>query len=308
MRKPGGLYGDCPLIPEVRLFFSPPQISNSPAWSFIPFANVLASAALDPDVLPSEKLHDLSPVAGSLRWFFWFLGATLLVIAVVLTALRYRVVTNLYKVSSDAQWKEDSEEDAGERIDAEEVLGACEAIDQPVEAEAEPEQARQARLFTPAHGPAWSESMLKAFLATCLKVNCLGRTWRESEARRMQSSNLPDPREAELTRRLMQRWQEFEVDQESGVFLEHASSNGKDRVCIISVSKDKRTLVEAGFNAGFVIENVGRYLRNTDLVCRRGLGEYHAPTKDELAAMTPGERESLIRITDIPEPWKAMIS
>jgi hypothetical protein len=79
-------------------------------------------------------------------------------------------------------------------------------------------------------------------------------------------------------------------------------------VCIISVSRDKRTLVEAAFNAGFVIESVGRYLKSTDLVHRRGLGEYHAPTKDELVAMTPGEKDSLMRITEIPDPWQAMIA
>ena len=75
------------------------------------------------------------------------------------------------------------------------------------QAGAEARRQQQVRLFTPASGPAWSEPMLKAFLSTCLKVNCLGRTWRESAARRLQSSNLPDPREAELIRRLIQRWQ-----------------------------------------------------------------------------------------------------
>jgi hypothetical protein len=43
-------------------------------------------------------------------------------------------------------------------------------------------------------------------------------------------------------------------------------------------------------------------------VYRRGLGDYHAPTKDELAAMTPGEKDSMMRITDIPDPWRAMIA
>lgn len=267
----------------------------------------LGQTNLDTDILQTEKPHNLSPMAGVLRIFLWSLAAALLVIAAALCALRYRVVTNLYKATSDSQWKEDSEADAGERIDVDEVLGACEAIEKPEE-EPEPERQPQARMFTPAHGPAWSESMLKAFLGTCLKVNCLGRTWRESATWRPQPANMPDPREAELVRRLMQRWQEFDVDQESGVFFERSSSAGKNRVCVISVSKDKRTLVEASFNAGFVIENVGRYLRNTDLVCQRGLGEYHAPTKDELASMTPGEKESLIRIVEIPNPWEAMIA
>ena len=149
--------------------------------------------------------------------------------------------------------------------------------------------------------------MLKAFLSTCIRVNCLGRTWKESAERQVQSSNQPDPREAELIRRLMQRWQQFHVEPETGVFLEHSSDAGKSRVCLIRVSKDKRTLSEAAFNAGFVIESLGRYLRNTDLVYSRSPGEYHAPTKDELSAMTPGERDSLIRIVDIPDPWQTMI-
>jgi hypothetical protein len=107
---------------------------------------------------------------------------------------------------------------------------------------------------------------------------------------------------------LMQRWNEFHVDPDTGVFLERSSADGKNRVSVISVIKDKRTLVEAAINAGFVIESLGRYLKNTDLVYRRGLGDYHAPTKEELAKMTPGEKESMIRITDIPDPWQAMIA
>ena len=276
-------------------------------------ARALGQTNLEADVVPTDRLRDLSPVAGFLRWGLWFLGATLLIIATVLIVLRYRVVTNLYKSASDAQWKDDAQQDAGERIEASEVIGACAAIENapPLDAAAEPEAeaqpASQARLFTPASGVAWGEPMLKAFLGTCMKVNCLGRMWRESAAWRVQSSNLPDPREAELIRRLMQRWQEFHVDPEAGVFLERVSAAGKDRVCIIRVSKDRRTLSEAAFNAGFVVESVGRYLKNTDLVYRRGLGDYHAPTKDELVAMTPGEKDSLMRITDIPDPWQAMI-
>ena len=276
-------------------------------------ASALGQTNLDADTLQTENLHNLSRIPGFLRLGLWFLAGTLLVIAAVLTALRYRMATNLYKSSSDAEWKDDAQEDAGERVEASEVIGACAAIEeaaQPVKA-AEPAaqagQRQQARLFTPASGAAWGESMLKAFLGTCMKVNGLGRTWRESAAWRVQSSNLPDPREAELIRRLMQRWREFHVDPETGVFLDHSSSAGKSRVCVIRVSKDKRKLIEAAFNAGFVIENVGRYLKNTDLVFRRGLGDYHAPTKDELAAMTPGEKDSLIRVTEIPDPWQAMI-
>ena len=276
--------------------------------------SVLGQTNLDADIVPTENLHNLSPVAGLLRLALWFLAAALLVIAAVLLALRYRLATNLYKASSDAQWNDDSQQDAGEQVDASEVLEACAVAEKaPQHPEATKPAAKtdhrlQARLFTPASGAAWREPMLKAFLGTCLKVNCLGRTWRESAARQVQSSNLVDPREAELLRRLMQRWQEFHVDPDSGVFLDRSSAAGNSRVCVISVIKDKRTLVEAGFNAGFVIESVGRYLKSTDLVYRRGLGEYHAPTKDELAAMTPGERDSMMRITEIPDPWQAMIA
>jgi len=268
---------------------------------------------LDADTLQTENPHDLSSLAEIVRWFLWCFAATLLVIAAALFVLRSRVTTSLYKTASDAHWDDDAQEEAAERIEASEVIEACEALKspaQPVEAAepaAEADHPQQARLFTPASGPAWSEPMLKAFLGTCMKVNCLGRTWRESAARRGQSSSLPDPREAELMRRFMQRWQEFHVDPESGIFLDHSSSAGRSRVCVISVSKAKRTVIEAAFNAGFVIEGVGRYLKSTDLVYRRGLGDYHAPTKDELAAMTPGEKDSLMRITEVPDPWQAMI-
>lgn len=274
----------------------------------------LGETNLNADILQTESPTDLSPVAGFLRLALWSLGAALLVIAVVLTVLRYRVATNLYKSASDAQWDDDAQEDAGQRVDAGEVLGACALLEaaappaEEAESAAAADHSRQARMFTPASGTAWGEPMLKAFLRTCMKVNCLGRTWRESAAWRSQSSNLPDPREAELIRRLMQRWSEFHVDPEVGVFLERSASDGKSRVCVIRVSRDRRTLIEAAFNAGFVIESVGRYLKNTDLVYRRGLGDYHAPTKDELAAMTPGEKDSLMRITEIPDPWQTMIA
>ena len=276
--------------------------------------SALGQTNLDADVLPTENLHNLGRMAGFLRLALWSFAAVVLLIAAVMTGLRYRGATNLYKASSDAQWNDDAVEVAGERVEANDVNGACEVLEkaaQPVEAAkaaAQTAHPHQARLFTPASGVAWGESMLKAFLRTCMKVNCLGRTWRESAAWQVQSSNLPDPREAELIRRLMQRWQEFHVDPEAGVFLERSSSAGKSRVCVIRVSKDKRKLIEAAFNAGFVIESVGRYLRSTDLVHRRGLGDYHAPTKQELAAMTPGEKDSLMRITEIPDPWQAMIA
>ena len=224
--------------------------------------SALGQTNLNAGIPQAESVHDLSPMAGFLRLGLWSLGAALLVIAAALTALRYRVTTSLYKTASDAQWDADAQEDAGARIDASEVAGACAALEKtpPVDAAetaVEADHSPQARLFTPASGPAWGEPMLKAFLSTCMRVNCLGRTWRESAAWRLQSSNLPDPREAELIRRLMQRWPEFHVDPEAGVFLEHSSSAGKARVCVIRVSKDRRTLIEAAFNAGFVIESVG---------------------------------------------------
>lgn len=276
--------------------------------------SLFAQAHLDGDITQPEPLNTLRPVGGFVRVFFFFLAAALLVLVAALTAFRYRLGTNLYKAASDAHWSADAQAVAGEQVDATEVLGACAAIehaDEPAEA-AEPavktdSQQHHGRLFTPASGAAWGESMLKAFLSACMKVNCLARTWRESAARQVQSSNLPDPREAELVRRLMQRWQEFHVDPEIGVFLEHSTSAGKTRVCVISVTKDKHTLTEAAFNAGFVIETVGRYLRSTDLVYQRGPGDYHAPTKEELITMTPGEKDSLIKVADISDPWQAMI-
>jgi len=73
------------------------------------------------------------------------------------------------------------------------------------------------------------------------------------------------------------------------------------------VVKDKHKLSGAAINAGFLIETIGRYLKGTDLVYLRAPGEYHAPTKDELAQMTPGEKQSMMRITEIPDPWQSMV-
>ncbi len=279
----------------------------------IPFA--LGQTNLDGDFPPSENPHSLSPLAGVLRLVLWSLGGTLLVIAAVLIYLRYRVTTRLYETetASDAAWDQDALVEMGEQADEVETEDAVQGLEGTADSDETAEgaaggAAQQARLFVPATGPAWRESMLKAFLGTCMKVNCLGRTWSESAQRQMGPSNQPDPREAELIRRLMQRWQEFHVDPEAGVFLDRSSSTGESRVCIISVVKGKRTLAEAGINAGFVIDSVGRYLRNTDLVYRRDSGDYHAPAKAELAAMTPGEKDSLIRIREIPDPWQAMIA
>ena len=155
--------------------------------SLVPSA--LGQTNLDADNLPTDNLHSVSRMAGYLRLALWFLAAALLVIAAIMFVLRSRWATNLYKAASDEQWKDDAREDAGERLDAGEVVEACAVIEkaaQPAEAgepAAETVHQHQARLFTPASGAAWGESMLKAFLGTCMKVNCLGRTWRESAAR-----------------------------------------------------------------------------------------------------------------------------
>src|SRR5689334_8995655 len=183
----------------------------------VPF--VLGQTNLEADIPPMDTLHNLSPVGGFARSFFFFLAAALLLLVGVWAALRYRTSPNLYQVATDAHWDTDAQADAGEKLDATEVLGACAALEHaeaPAEVAEPPVKTERpeppGRVFTPASGAAWGESMLKAFLNACVKVNCLGRTWRESAARQVQSSSLPDPREAELIRRLMQRWQEFQVE------------------------------------------------------------------------------------------------
>ena len=279
-------------------------------------SSALGQTNLDSDFPQSENPHGLSPLSGVLRLVLWSLGGTLLVIAAVLIYFRYRVTTHLYETetASDATWDQDALVETGEQADDTEAEDAVQELEGAADSDeaaaggANAAAAQQTRLFAPASGPAWRESMLKAFLGTCMKVNCLGRTWSESAQRQTGPSNQPDPREAELIRRLMQRWQEFHVDPETGVFLDRSPVPGENRVCIISVVKGKRTLAEVGFNAGFVIDSLGRYLRNTDLVYRLESGQYHAPTKADLAAMTPGEKNSLIRITEIPNPWTVMIA
>ncbi|MGH7968582.1 MAG: hypothetical protein ACREIC_07645 [Limisphaerales bacterium] len=268
----------------------------------------------DDDALQPQNLHNLTSLPGFLHLALWILASALLVIAVVCIAVRYRLATNLYKASSDTKWTTEAPADAGERVEATEIIGACEVLEeagQQVDAgkpAAKTVPSPQVRLFTPASGEAWGEPMLKAFLSTCMKVNCLGRLWRESAARQVQASNSPDPREAELIRRLMQRWQEFHVDPETGVYLEHSSGMSRSRICILGVTRDKHTISGAAINAGFVIETIGRYLKGMDLVYLRGPGEYHAPTKGDLTLMTPGEKESMMRITEIPDPWQSMIA
>jgi hypothetical protein len=283
-------------------------------WGLIPAA--LGQTNVDAEIIQTANLHDLSPATGFLRMILWSFAAILLGIAVVLTALRYRVTTSLYKAVTDAQWQDDAPEQAAVPLDQEEIIEACAGIEKPAPAlkAAEPAAPKSApathvRQYTPASGPMWSESMLNAFLAACGKANCLCRAWTESAALRQQSSRqLSNPREAELIRRIKGRWHEFHVDPETGVFIERTSKSGRSRLCIISVRKEKHTIAEAGFNAGFVIESVGRYLKNTDLAYPSGQGNYHVPTRAELTAMTPGERDRMILVTEIPDPWRATIA
>src|SRR5512140_3048150 len=94
--------------------------------------SVLGQTNVEADLLQTEHAHNLRPASGIVRMLLWSLAAALLVIGMILVALRYRVATNLYKVSSDAQWNEDSEQDAGERVDVEEVVGACAVLEEPV--------------------------------------------------------------------------------------------------------------------------------------------------------------------------------
>src|ERR1041384_8724900 len=129
--------------------------------------SILAQARLDGDLTQPETLQSLRPVAGFARMFFFFLAGALLLLGGVLTALRYRVGPSLYKAASDAHWTADAQADVGEKIDATEVLGACAVLehgDQPIEEAAPPPktepQQHHGRLFTPASGTPWSESML----------------------------------------------------------------------------------------------------------------------------------------------------
>ena len=133
--------------------------------------SALGQTNLDANILHAENVHDLSPVGGFLRLGLWFLAGMLLIVAAVLTFLRYGVATKVYETTSDTQWKDEAQEEAGERAEASEIIGACEVLDktaQPAEAAepaAEADQTQQARLFTPASGAAWREPMLKAFRA-----------------------------------------------------------------------------------------------------------------------------------------------
>jgi hypothetical protein len=272
------------------------------------------------DILQPGGSYNLTPVAKFLRTILWSFGSILLVIAAVLTVLRYRVSPSLYKIVADVQWQEDAQDEAAVSVEESDVSEACAEIGKPAPTDDEtkpsvPEAAEDnhPRLYTPASGPAWNEPMLNAFLSSCLKASCLGRIWQAEEARRQQgqpaSRRLPDPREAEFIRKLKARWHEFHVDPEFGIFVDHAAGGaGKSRVCLIEVSREKHAVTRAALNAGMVIESVGRYLKGSDLVYPSGLGYYHAPNQQELTALSAEESKRILRLKNIPDPWQAMIA
>lgn len=282
-------------------------------------SSVSGQTNVDADVVQTGGVHDLSPVAGLVRKILWLFAGIILTVAGILIALRYRTSTSLYKTATDAQWKEDAWEEAGVLVEESEVREACEALEQPAPAAeaVQPAAGEVApispqRLYTPASGPAWGESMLDAFLSSCLKANCLGRVWREEAARRNRaqqvSRGLPDPREAELIRKLKARWHEFHVDPEHGIFADHGAGRGRLRVCLIEVTREKHAVTEAALNAGFVIESVGRYLKSSDVVYPGGLGHYHAPGRKELEELPAEQKQRVLPLKSIPDPWQAMIA
>ena len=274
----------------------------------------------DPDVLQAGGFHNLTPFAKVLPTILWSFGSILLVIAAVAAVLRYRVNRGLYKTAADAHWQDDAREEAAVPVDESEVIEACAHFGKPAQADdgvkpSVPEVAGEnhGRLCTPASGPVWDEPMLNAFLSSCLRANCLGRAWQEEAARRQPgqqaSVRRPDPREAEFIRKLKARWQEFHIDPENGIFVEHvAGGSGRSRVCLIKVSREKHAVTRAALNAGFVIENVGRYLKSSDLVYPSGLGSYHAPNRQELTALSAEEKKGMLRLKNISDPWQAMIA
>jgi hypothetical protein len=291
---------------------------------FFAFAMVLSSAFgqtnVGPEILQPGGLHNLTPLTPILRAAFWLVALLLLAIAVVLSVLRSRVSPSLYRTAADTHWQEDAHEEVGETFDESEVVEACADFGKPTGAGDEvqasvPESGagNHPRLYTPASGPVWNESMLNAFLCSCLKVSCLGRAWQAEAARRasgqQSSARLPDPREAEFIRRLKARWHEFQVDPDEGVFVEHVTGDsGSSRVCLVKVTREKHSVARATLNAGFVIDSLGRYLKSSDQVYPSGPGHYHAPNPQELTALSAEEKKCLIRLKDIPDPWQAMIA
>jgi hypothetical protein len=274
----------------------------------------------EPEIPNIGGSHNLTPLGKVLWVFAWSFGSIVLVIVSVLAVLRYLVKPSLYKSVGDAHWQEDALDEAGAQAKEGEVFEVCTelgaAAQGPSELErSEPEMPdpKHARLYSPASGPAWNEAMVDAFLCSCLKANCLGRAWEAEAAARMpgQRSLLPlvDAREAEFVRRLKARWQELHVDPDHGIYLEHGSGvSGKTRVCALRVCRAKHAVVWAGLNAGFVIESVGRYLRSSDVVCPGDRGCYYTPTPQEFRVMSPEEKKRAMRLSDIPDPWQAMIA
>jgi hypothetical protein len=290
------------------------------ATAFALAAAVLGQTNADTDLLQTDVSHSLKPVAGVLRTVLWLFGSTLLIIASVVTFLRRRVNPSLYHTAADAHWAEEAAQEAAVPVEQSEFSAACDEVGKPKPAEdgagpveSEVTKPNHTRLYTPASGPAWTETMLNAFLSSCLKANCLGRAWQEEAARRQPawqaSVRLQDPREAEFIRKLKARWHEFHVDPENGIFVEHVAVGlGSNRVGVIEVSREKHAVTRAALNVGFVIESVGRYLKGSDVVYPNGLGCYHVPNGKELTALSDEDKKRLVHLRKIPDPWHAMIA
>jgi hypothetical protein len=299
-------------------------LGSAIAWA----SSAMGQTNAEPELAPTGVLYNLTPVAKAARIVLWSVASVFLVIAAAVLVLRHMVKPSFYKAVTDTHWQEDAQQEAGVVVGESEVLEACAdfkagtqeaSTAKPSVLEAVEE--KKPRLYTPASGPEWTEPMLNAFIASCLRANCLGRAWQEEaayrvardsmppEAQREQPSRrLPDPREAEFLRKLKVRWQEFEVDPDTGIFVEHAAAgSGKSHVCILEVAREKHKVARAALNAGFVIESLGRYLMASDQVYPTRPGYYHAPDGRELAALAPEQKQHLIRVKNIPDPWKAMI-
>jgi hypothetical protein len=282
-------------------------------------ATALGQTNVEVDPVQRSQLHDLSPVAGLLWKMLLLFGGIILAVAAVLTALRYRTSTNLYKVATDEQWKEDAWDEAGVIVEEGEISEACENLEHPASAAeadqpaaAEPPGISHERLFTPASGPAWGEPMVNAFLSACLKANSLGRVWRENAASRNRAPPVargsPDPCEAELIRKFKARWHEFHVDPDNGIFIDRGAGQARTRVCLIGVTREKRAVTEAVLNSGFVIDSLDKYLRSSVKVSPSGIGKYHAVTRTEFEALPAEEQRRALPLKQIPDPWQSMIA
>jgi hypothetical protein len=328
-------------------------LAGAVAWA----ASALGQTNAETEVIPTRVPVNLTPVARIVRVILWSFAGILLAIAAAAAVFRYFIKPGAEKAAQDPHWQDDAQEEAAPKVGETEVLEACADFQKGAQAAytvnpAEPEpqvvEEKKTRLYTPASGPAWTEPMLNAFIASCLKANCLGRAWQEEVAERSASpkseirnpkevrspkpeartgkadaagEDIPaagqqptpsrrflDPREAELLRKLKARWHELEVDPDSGIFLEHVvEGSAKSHVCIIEVSREKHKVTHAALNAGFVVESLGRYLMSSDQVYPTRPGCYHAPDARELAFLAPEQKKYMIRVKNIPDPWKAMI-